>query len=157
MFICPLWSRSLELLFGTHTYHFNCFFEDFNCVFTQIRCLSRVLILCFSSSVFFVLVNDLYIGDPLEANKTQEICYSIKTLLMNTLSSGRINPSPAVCKNAHVPTLHFKNCGMVFLQLFVQALVSTWPTCTHPQLEILNSIITQLSKSTAALACETQV
>ena len=35
--------RSLELLFGTHTFHFNCFFEDFNCVFTQIRCLSRVL------------------------------------------------------------------------------------------------------------------
>ena len=29
---------------GTHTFHFNCFFEDFNCVFTQIRCLSRVLI-----------------------------------------------------------------------------------------------------------------
>ena len=24
--------------------------------------------------VFFVLVNDLYIGDPLEANKRQEIC-----------------------------------------------------------------------------------
>ena len=37
--------RSLELLFGTHTFHFNCFFEDFNCVFTQIRCLSRVLII----------------------------------------------------------------------------------------------------------------
>ena len=36
--------RSLELLFGTHTFHFNCFFEDFNCVFTQIRCLSRVLV-----------------------------------------------------------------------------------------------------------------
>ena len=35
--------RSLELLFGTHTFHFNCFFEDFNCVFTQIRYLSRVL------------------------------------------------------------------------------------------------------------------
>ena len=35
--------QSLELLFGTHTFHFNCFFEDFNCVFTQIRCLSRVL------------------------------------------------------------------------------------------------------------------
>ena len=35
--------RSLELLFGTHAFHFNCFFEDFNCVFTQIRCLSRVL------------------------------------------------------------------------------------------------------------------
>ena len=24
--------------------------------------------------IFFVLVNDLYIGDPLEANKTHEIC-----------------------------------------------------------------------------------
>ena len=35
--------QSLELLFGTHTFHFNCFFEDFNCVLTQIRCLSRVL------------------------------------------------------------------------------------------------------------------
>ena len=35
--------QSLELLFGTHTFHFNCFFDDFNCVFTQIHCLSRVL------------------------------------------------------------------------------------------------------------------
>ena len=35
--------RSLELLFGMHTFHFNCFFDDFNCVFTQIHCLSRVL------------------------------------------------------------------------------------------------------------------
>ena len=35
--------RSLELLFGTHTFYFNCFFEDFNCVFTQICWLSRVL------------------------------------------------------------------------------------------------------------------
>ena len=35
--------RWLELLFGRHTFHFNCFFDDFNCVFTQIRCLSRVL------------------------------------------------------------------------------------------------------------------
>ena len=34
--------RSLELLFGTHTFNFNSFF-DFNCIFTQIRCLSRVL------------------------------------------------------------------------------------------------------------------
>ena len=37
--------RSLELLLGTHTFQFNCFFEDFNCVFTQIHCLSRVLAL----------------------------------------------------------------------------------------------------------------
>ena len=35
--------RSLELLLGTNTFNFNCFFEDFYCVFTQIRCLSRVL------------------------------------------------------------------------------------------------------------------
>ena len=27
-----------------------------------------------SSEYFFVLVNDRYIGDPLEANITQEIC-----------------------------------------------------------------------------------
>ena len=27
-----------------------------------------------SLDIFFVLVNDLYIGDPLESNKTQEIC-----------------------------------------------------------------------------------
>ena len=37
--------RSLGLLFGTHTFNFNCFFEDINCVFTQICCLSRVLVL----------------------------------------------------------------------------------------------------------------
>ena len=35
--------RSTELLFGTHTFNFNCFFYDFNCVYTQIRCLSRLL------------------------------------------------------------------------------------------------------------------
>ena len=35
--------RSLELLFGTHKFHFKCFFEDFNCIFTQLLCLSRVL------------------------------------------------------------------------------------------------------------------
>ena len=35
--------RLAELLFGTHTFNFNCYFDDFNCVFTQIRCLSRLL------------------------------------------------------------------------------------------------------------------
>ena len=34
----------IRLLFSTHTFHFNCFLEDSNCVFTQIRCLSRVLL-----------------------------------------------------------------------------------------------------------------
>ena len=37
--------QSTELLFGTHTFNFNCFFDDFNCVFTQIRGLSRLLVL----------------------------------------------------------------------------------------------------------------
>ena len=35
--------RSTELLFGTHKFNFNCFFDDLNCVFPQIRCLSRLL------------------------------------------------------------------------------------------------------------------
>ena len=38
--------RSPELLFGTHTFNFNCFFDDFNYVFMQIRCLSRLLNPC---------------------------------------------------------------------------------------------------------------
>ena len=29
--------RSKVLLFGTHAFNFNCFLDDFNCVFTQIR------------------------------------------------------------------------------------------------------------------------
>ena len=27
--------QSLELLYRTHTFHFNCFFEDFDCVFMK--------------------------------------------------------------------------------------------------------------------------
>ena len=34
---CGCAYRSLELLFGMQTFNFNCFFDDFNCVFTQIR------------------------------------------------------------------------------------------------------------------------
>ena len=33
----------VRIVFGTHTFDFNCFFKDFNCIFTQIRYLSRVL------------------------------------------------------------------------------------------------------------------
>ena len=36
--------RPKELLFGTHAFNFNCFLDDFNCVFTQIRCLSVLLL-----------------------------------------------------------------------------------------------------------------
>ena len=35
--------RSTELLYSMKTFNFNCFFDDLNCVFTQIRCLSRLL------------------------------------------------------------------------------------------------------------------
>ena len=42
--------RSLELLFGTHTFNFNCFFEDFNCVFTQIRKYPAYLGCCTSAA-----------------------------------------------------------------------------------------------------------
>ena len=54
--------RSSELLFGMHTFNFNCFFDDFNCVFTQIRCLSRLLpdpilsCICMLNSIL-ILVN----------------------------------------------------------------------------------------------------
>ena len=37
--------RSKELHFGKHAFNFHCFLDDLNCVFTQIRCLS-VLLLC---------------------------------------------------------------------------------------------------------------
>ena len=40
----------------------------------------------------FVLVNDLYICDTLVANKYRTYAYSGKTLLINTLISGRVNP-----------------------------------------------------------------
>ena len=33
-----------ELLLGAHTLNFNCLLDDFNCVFTQIRCLSVLLV-----------------------------------------------------------------------------------------------------------------
>ena len=37
--------QSTELLFGTTHLILIAFFDDFNCVFTQIRCLSRLLLL----------------------------------------------------------------------------------------------------------------
>ena len=49
----------------------------------------------FQALSIFVLVNDVYIGDPVDANKTQKNAYSSKTLFMNTLNSGRINPLPS--------------------------------------------------------------
>ena len=37
--------RSKELLFGMHAFNFNCFLDDFNCLFMQIRCLSVLLLM----------------------------------------------------------------------------------------------------------------
>ena len=79
--------RSLELLFGTHTFHFNCFFDDFNCVFTQIRCLSRVLIsslLCFNVNwnVFLTNIRHVFLGaqrdhlSEMVLLSTHNICFS---------------------------------------------------------------------------------
>ena len=67
--------RSLELLFGKHTYDFNCFFKDFNCVFTQIRCLSRVLMIQNVLTVWFAQImtfeddnkTDLHLVQQLES------------------------------------------------------------------------------------------
>ena len=53
--------------------------------------------MCFKLWVFSVLVNDLYVGDPLEADKHRIYAYSSKTLLMNTLISCELTPSLAVC------------------------------------------------------------
>ena len=36
-----------------HTFNFNCFFDDFNCVFTQIRYLSRLLDSVITSALYF--------------------------------------------------------------------------------------------------------
>ena len=51
------------------------------------------------------LVNDLYIGDPLEQIKHRKCAYSSKTLLMNTLNSGRVNhlPSSMYRQYNHIP------------------------------------------------------
>ena len=86
--------RSLELLFGTHTFHFNCFFEDFNCVVTQIRCLSRVL--CTTKARIFLLVDlqgifsDLGSGDEKKALKMTSCAFFISRK-KHTKTSSKVN------------------------------------------------------------------
>ena len=59
----------------------------------------------FQALGIFVLVNDLYIGDSLEANKHRKYAYSSKTLVMNTLNSGRVNQLPSSMNRSynHIP------------------------------------------------------
>ena len=61
---------STELLFGMHTFNFNCFFDDFNCLFMQINCLSWLLIysmdLCHCLYGFMQLILWIYVMDFME-------------------------------------------------------------------------------------------
>ena len=65
--------------------------------------------MCFKLWVIFVFVNDLYIGDPLKENKEQEICISNKTLLMNTLNSGRVKSLPSSMNRSYNRIPQFKS------------------------------------------------
>ena len=73
--------RSTELLFSTHTFDFNCFFDDFNCVFTQIRCLSRLLSsFTFSKTSFR---NTIRVSNGFDPD--QDRCYVSANLGLNCL------------------------------------------------------------------------
>ena len=69
----------------------------------------------------FVLVNDLDIGDALEAITHMKCAYFSKTLLMNTLNNDRVSPlsnPPAVCIKSfnHIPqskTMHIMPRGHI--------------------------------------------
>ena len=82
--------RSLELLFGTHTFHFNCFFDDFNCVFTQIRCLSRVLVLQYDMTIITYTQQLLDMEDLLDLSKlySRDINFYCKKLTQWKLDTG---------------------------------------------------------------------
>ena len=83
--------QSLELLFGTHTFHFNCFLEDFNCVFTQIRCLSRVLYVQWTipSLLFQTRRTNLLVYKGLTRNSVCETLV-LKITNIGLISAGRV-------------------------------------------------------------------
>ena len=64
--------RSTELLFGTQAFNSNCFFDDFNCIFTQIRCLSRLLVLVQPRKTRPFITERLLMGRK-ESNQTNKI------------------------------------------------------------------------------------
>ena len=76
---------SLELLFGTPTFHFNCFFEDFNCVFTQIRCLSRVIHVTVGN--FFRSPNQEHLVITGHETMTDNHAVEMRTMNFSSLSS----------------------------------------------------------------------
>ena len=79
--------RSKELLFGMHA--FNCFLDDFNCVFTQIRCLSALLWFQHSKGYSKFFVHYLFFGTLLLRRNTMIIDFSLGKyqilLLLNPL------------------------------------------------------------------------
>ena len=58
----------------------------------------------FQALSIFVLVNDLYIGDPLEANKLREYAYSSKILLINTLNRIPQSKPMRIMPRGHIVT-----------------------------------------------------
>ena len=67
--------RSTELLFGTHTFNFNCFFGDFNCIFRQIRCLSRLLINSYKATEIIMEALNIFCSQPQLLNRNMCVLY----------------------------------------------------------------------------------
>ena len=89
--------KSLEPSYGVFTVIKEELSQCFNIAFAETTLFG---VPCASSSQYcFVLVNDLYIGDTLEANKYRKYAYSSKTLLINTLIGGRVNLLPSSMYN----------------------------------------------------------
>ena len=71
------------------------FYSAFDIAFAESTVFS---VSCISSSEYFlfILVTELYIGDPSSKQiKHRKYSYSSKALLMNTLNSGIVNPLPS--------------------------------------------------------------
>ena len=117
---------SLEMLFGTHTFHFNCFFEDFNCVFMQICCLSRVLlerkkneqIKGLISNMWLFLVTNFRIASQVAAEKSltekkftnrqtntqrNTVTETTKTIYPYILHTGGITSYWSIARDTEVP------------------------------------------------------
>ena len=93
---------SSELLFCTHTFNFKCFFDDFNCVFTQIRCLSRLLI-----KLPFVIKIFVYTGFAVknQTKQTKSGIPSVSNSLDPDQARSGSKDSQTICKSYQQTTL----------------------------------------------------
>ena len=114
---------SLELLFGTHTFNFNCFFDDFNYVFMQIRSLSRLLrfLLLLLQNRTLTCILTLCIWDTPKQVSLQTVKTQMKCCIM--LHSIRVYTD---CKGKkglqwifEIITWHLLICTMVYPNIFV--------------------------------------